>query len=64
MDPDETAASGLTELGAVEADEDDLPPGEATSELDVPAIPVGELPTGAAPAPEPEEPAEPEPTLE
>lgn len=72
MDPDETAASGLTELGEVaDLDPDDLP-GEATSELDVPAIPVEELPTGAVAAPEPEaekaaEPAPerpPEPTLE
>lgn len=65
LDPDETAASGLTELGDVDGDQ---LPGEVTSELDVPAIPVEELPTGsvAAPAPEelPEPPAAREPALE
>jgi pSer/pThr/pTyr-binding forkhead associated (FHA) protein len=64
LDPDETAASGLTELGEIaEVEPDDLP-GEATSELDVPAIPAEEPPTGAVAAPEAEEPppdvAEPE----
>lgn len=72
LDPDETAASGLTELGELaDVDPDDLP-GEATSELDVPAVPAEEPPTGAVAAQEAEvekaaEPAPerpPEPTLE
>jgi pSer/pThr/pTyr-binding forkhead associated (FHA) protein len=64
VDPDETAASGLTELGEI-ADVDDELGGEATSELDVPAVPVEEeAPGGIAAAPEPDKPAEPEKSAE